>query len=206
MDIQNIPTTEIIPYPKNVKKHPPSQIQDLMTSIQTFGFTQPIVIDEKNEVLVGHGRLLAALQLQMKTVPCVVLVNLTKKQKKELRIADNKLNESPWDALALQSDIAEFAILEPMWNGIVLGFTTAEVDALLKLGEHVDEAPIEAPESFDDISDDNKETRPKKFSIVLDNETYEKFIGQLTEVQDKLGFDNSAELILYLVRKAYDKA
>ena len=83
-------------YPKNAKKHPKRQIEQVAASIQEFGFNQPVVIDNNNVVIVGHGRLEAAKLLGMTEVP-VIKVNLTEEQANAYRLADNKLNESEWD-------------------------------------------------------------------------------------------------------------
>jgi len=87
---------DIKPYPKNAKKHPKKQIEQIANSIKEFGFNQPIVIDEENVVVVGHGRLEAAKKLGMERVP-ILQINLTEEQAKAYRLADNKLNESDWD-------------------------------------------------------------------------------------------------------------
>lgn len=86
----------IQPYPKNAKKHPKKQVQQIANSIKEFGFNQPIVIDKNNVVIVGHGRLEAAKLLGLQDVP-VMTVDLTEEQAKAYRLADNKLNESEWD-------------------------------------------------------------------------------------------------------------
>lgn len=86
----------IKPYPKNAKMHPKKQVQQIANSIKEFGFNQPIVIDGKNEIIVGHGRYEAAKILGLQDVP-VIQVNLTEEQAKAYRLSDNKLNESDWD-------------------------------------------------------------------------------------------------------------
>lgn len=62
---------ELIPYANNTKKHDKTQINNVATSIDKYGFVQPIVIDKNNVVIIGHCRLLGAKQLNMETVPCV---------------------------------------------------------------------------------------------------------------------------------------
>jgi DNA modification methylase len=86
----------IKPYEKNAKKHPAKQVKQVAASIKEFGFNQPIVVDKKNVIIVGHGRYEAAKLLELKDVP-VVVVDLTEAQAKAYRLADNKLNESDWD-------------------------------------------------------------------------------------------------------------
>lgn len=59
MDIEYISPGELIPYGKNAKRHPSSQVKMIAESIRQFGFRQPIVVDGDNVVIIGHGRLLA---------------------------------------------------------------------------------------------------------------------------------------------------
>lgn len=95
------------PYKKNAKKHPQEQIDNVAKSIELYGFTQPIVIDGNNEIIIGHCRALAAKQLKLDVVPCVMRSDLTDEQVKQLRIVDNKTNESPWDMELLKMEIDE---------------------------------------------------------------------------------------------------
>ena len=97
-EIEYLPIDAIIPYQHNNRVHSDKQIDLIANSINEFGFNQPIVIDENNIILVGHGRLLAAQKLNLKTVPVHKALNLTEAQKKAYRILDNKLqNDSTWD-------------------------------------------------------------------------------------------------------------
>jgi hypothetical protein len=93
-----LPISSIIPYEKNNRKHNQTQVDRIAKSIKEFGFNQPIVIDEANVILVGHGRLEASKKLKLQEVPVLQLKNLTETQKKAYRILDNKLqNDSEWD-------------------------------------------------------------------------------------------------------------
>src|SRR3990167_11254989 len=96
MQIIDFKIENIKPYPKNAKKHPQKQVEQIADSIKEFGWGQPIVIDQNNEIIVGHGRYEAAKRLKLSDVP-ILQVNLTKEQAKAYRLADNKLNESEWD-------------------------------------------------------------------------------------------------------------
>jgi len=99
---------EIRPYPKNAKKHPKKQIELIANSIERFGWQQPIVVDKDGEIIVGHGRYLAYKSRESLPEPWVTdnLGNtlsgkqgkeLTPKEVKAYRLADNKINESDWD-------------------------------------------------------------------------------------------------------------
>ena len=98
-------TAELVPYDKNAKLHDEKQIKNVANSISRFGWQQPIVIDENGVVVIGHCRLEAAKKLKLKEVPVTVASGLTDDEIKELRIADNKTNESPWDLGLLAEDI-----------------------------------------------------------------------------------------------------
>lgn len=96
MDINERLIENIKPYEKNAKEHPDKQIKKIADSIREFGFNQPIVVDKDGVIIVGHGRYLAAQSLKMEMVP-VLELDLTEEQCMAYRLADNKLNESPWD-------------------------------------------------------------------------------------------------------------
>lgn len=97
---------ELKPYKKNAKKHPKEQIEQIANSIKEFGFTQPVLIDKNNCVVAGHGRILGAKKAGLKEVPTLCLNDLTEEQIKAYRLADNKLNESEWDAKLLDEEVS----------------------------------------------------------------------------------------------------
>lgn len=107
MYIQNIQIKDIKPYPQNAKKHPKEQIDHIANSIRQFGWQQPIVLDNENVVIIGHGRLAAAKKLKLKEVPCCYASDLTEEQVKALRLADNKTNESEWDFDLLEEELTD---------------------------------------------------------------------------------------------------
>jgi site-specific DNA-methyltransferase (adenine-specific) len=103
---EEIKIEEIKPYPKNAKKHPQKQIRQIADSIKEFGFNQPLVLDKKKVIIVGHGRFEAAKMLKLKVVPCIT-VNLPPKKAKAYRLADNKLNESDWEMELVIEELKE---------------------------------------------------------------------------------------------------
>ncbi len=135
------------PYKGNPKVHDEKQIQQIAKSIERFGFNNPILIDEKSEVIAGHGRLLAARLLKLETVPVVCLIHLSEAEKRAYRIADNKLSENGrWDTDLLKlefSEIEKLALnLEDELNLDITGFDFKEIDVLLadnKPNEKADE-------------------------------------------------------------------
>jgi len=97
MKIENIKIEDIKPYSKNAKKHSDKQIKQVADSIARFGIVQPLVVNKDNELIIGHCRLEALKNLNKTDVPVVRAENLSDKEVKALRLADNKLNESEWD-------------------------------------------------------------------------------------------------------------
>lgn len=107
MNIIEREVDKLIPYPRNAKKHDETQISNVAESIKQFGFVQPVVVDKNGVIVIGHCRTLAAKKLGMKTVPCVMVDDLTDEQVRALRIIDNKTNESPWDMELLGDELAD---------------------------------------------------------------------------------------------------
>lgn len=107
MEIEDLAVDLLRPYGKNAKKHPTEQVARIAASLQEFGFQQPIVVDQNNVVVIGHGRLLAAQKLGYATVPCLRAENLTQGQIRALRLADNKTAESEWDLDLLADDLSD---------------------------------------------------------------------------------------------------
>ncbi len=76
------PLQELSPYAHNARTHSTEQVAQLVESIKQFGWTNPVLIDEKGEIIAGHGRVMAAEMLKMDSVPVIVLSGLTDEQKK----------------------------------------------------------------------------------------------------------------------------
>lgn len=96
---------ELIPYEFNNKIHDEVQVNRIANSIKEFWWTQPIVIDDNNVIIIGHWRLLAAQKLWLDKVPVTLMSGLTEAQIKKLRILDNKLNESEYDLANLRLEL-----------------------------------------------------------------------------------------------------
>lgn len=129
LKIEYLQPEQIIPYEKNPKQHPKDQIDKLKRSIKEFGFTVPILIDHNNVIIAGHGRYLAAVQLDLKELPCIRHEGLTPEQITAYRIADNKLTESEWEEDTLTQELK--ALLEAGTDLLLTGFDESE---LIELG------------------------------------------------------------------------
>lgn len=99
---------DLKPYKKNAKKHTAEQINRIAESIKEFGFKSPVLIDQCNCVVAGHGRVMGAKKAGLKEVPVIRISDLTEDQVKAYRLVDNKLNESEWDYDLLDEEIKEF--------------------------------------------------------------------------------------------------
>ena len=106
LKIEVVDINSVVPYGLNNRIHSESQVDSLASSIAEYGFNQPIVVDEKNVVLVGHGRLMAAKKLNLKEIPIYRKTDLTEAQKKAYRIVDNKVaSDGSYDFKNLELDI-----------------------------------------------------------------------------------------------------
>lgn len=145
-DIILMNINEIKPYKNNSKIHTKEQITKLAENISKFGFDQPIVIDENNEIIKGHCRLLSAKELGLNEVPVLKIIDLTNNEKKLLRISDNKISElGSWDDEILKSELSEFDY-EFVKN---IGFDSDEFNGLLGLNEYDElKDTIENPEKI----------------------------------------------------------
>lgn len=137
MKIEQRSVETLIPYINNSRKHSDEQVAQIAASIKEFGWTNPILVDGKNGLIAGHGRLLAARKLKMDQVPVIELAHLSENQKKALIIADNKLAlNSDWDSELLTLELQE--LLGEEYDLDLLGFDKDELDALLNVIEGTD--------------------------------------------------------------------
>ncbi len=167
MEIFERKIADLIRYGLNPRKHGEAQIAQIAASITQFGFTNPVLIDEKDTIIAGEGRVLAAKSVKMTTVPCVVLTGLTDAQKAAYVIADNKLAlNAGWDEMALQAEFDRLTELDFEFN--LTGFSEVEIAALLDgIDTFVEELAIELratqPDStgVEDLAIGLDETQPE---------------------------------------------
>lgn len=88
-----VPVRELVPYANNARLHTGEQVEKIAKSIAEFGFLNPVLIDKDKNVIAGHGRILAAKKLGMKTVPVLYVEGLTEEQRRAYVLADNRLTE-----------------------------------------------------------------------------------------------------------------
>ena len=143
MKVEYIPVSELKLYEKNAKIHTDEQIEQIKKSIKEFGFNDPIAIWHENEIIEGHGRLIAAKQLGMKEVPVIRLDDLTDEQRKAYGLAHNKTAElSEWDFDLVDAEIAEIENIDME----KFGFETAK-----EIEEEVEQIEEEPEVEFSEI-------------------------------------------------------
>lgn len=136
MQIETRPIAALKASPHNARVHGAEQLRQLAESIRQFGFNQPVLVDERGEIIAGHGRVEAAKQAGLAEVPVVVIRHLTEDRKRAYMLADNRIAlNSEWDEDALRRELegleAHFADFGS------LGFDGGELDRLF--GEFVGE-------------------------------------------------------------------
>jgi len=126
---------DLIPYALNSRTHSDAQVAQIAASIREFGFTNPVLVDDANNLIAGHGRLLAARKLKMDQVPAIVVAGLDDRKRRALVIADNKLAlNAGWDEDALRVELEDLA----GDFGKLMGFCQDELVALLQNAEGTD--------------------------------------------------------------------
>jgi DNA modification methylase len=119
------------PWPDNPRTHSDKQLLKLKASIVKFGFTAPVIIDEAGVILSGHGRVQAAIGLELPTVPVRVITGLSEAKKRAYVIADNKLAQlSKWDEGLLKSELD--ILIRQDFDIELTGFSTAEIDIMFE--------------------------------------------------------------------------
>ena len=132
--IEMIAIADLRPWAKNARTHSKKQLRQIADSIETFGFTNPVLIDGANTILAGHGRVAAAKLIEMTQVPCVRLGHMTPAQKRAYVLADNKLAlNAGWDGQLLGEELQALMGLGDLGFDLgVTGFSIAEVDSLIE--------------------------------------------------------------------------
>jgi DNA modification methylase len=146
MNFENRPTRSLRPYPGNARTHSPKQIKQIARSIERFGFNNPVLVDDDNQIIAGHGRVEAAKLLQLKTVPTVRLSHLSDDDKRAYILADNRLAEKAgYDNGMLAIELQHLA--DVGFDVSLIGFEPAEVDIIIEgIGDQSEQPENSVPE------------------------------------------------------------
>ncbi len=185
--LEKIAITALRPWARNARTHSKKQINQLAESMRTFGFTNPVLIDNENTILAGHGRVEAARQLKIDRVPCVRLENMTLAQKRAYVLADNKLAlNAGWDEEVLAEELQSLLEIDLDFDIGVLGFSIPEIDNLME-GLNPEEAGDPLEDQLPAVEDGNVVSRPGDIwqlgphrlicGNALEAETYERLLA-----------------------------
>lgn len=175
MEVSNIDINELKVYKDNPRHNTDEAIEKVAQSIKEFGFKVPIIVDGNNEIIAGHTRRLAAIDLGMETVPVVVADDLTYEQVRAFRLADNKVAEfSEWDMELLES---ELNMLDDMDMG-AFGFEDMEEE--FEDGE-VEEDDFDEEPPEDPIAEVGQIYQLGRHRVMCGDSTDENNVKMLTE-------------------------
>lgn len=140
------------PYARNARTHSKKQIKQIASSIERFGFVNPVLISDDGEIIAGHGRVEAAKQLGIKTVPTLALSHLSETERRAYVLADNKLAlNAGWDREILAIELQ--GLVDLSFDVELTGFSLAEVDFVLdEAGEADPDAPDAAEDAVPDVA------------------------------------------------------
>lgn len=185
------PLGVLTPRQTNPRTHTKKQIEQIAASIQRFGFTNPILVDDAKGIIAGHGRVMAARLLGMDKVPTVRLANMTEAEIRAYVIADNRLAENAgWDRELLGLELQYLSDLDIDFDVTLTGFELPEIDVLigelsLADGEDGGEDPADAVPA---LAARPAVTRPGDIWTIgrhrlicgdsLQRDTYDRLLGQ----------------------------
>ena len=130
MNIEQIAVSALRPYPRNARTHSRKQIRQIAKSIERFGFCNPALIDDDNQIIAGHGRVEAAKLLNMDRVPVVRLSHLNDDHKRAYILADNRLAEKAgWNREIMTIELQH--LIDVGFDVELTGFETADIDLLM---------------------------------------------------------------------------
>lgn len=176
--MEHIPIEKLEPDARNARQHTENQVQQIAESIKAFGWTNPILIDERNQIVAGHGRFAAAKLLGSPKVPCLRITGLTSEQLRAYVIADNKLAQnSSWDEALLAQ---EMAALKELINDVsIMGFTQQEIDSLLAID--ASNNPVHEWQGMPEFKHEDKESFQKVIVHFKNQADVDKFAALVAQ-------------------------
>lgn len=143
--LERTPITALKPYPTNARTHSKRQIKQIAASIERFGFTNPVLVDDSLMILAGHGRVEAAKLLGLDEIPTVKISHLSEADKRAYVLADNQLAlKAGWDRETLAIELQ--GLIDLNFDVGVIGFEVAEIDLILDAAREANPAVRAAPE------------------------------------------------------------
>ena len=144
--VEYIAIADLQPYAGNARTHSKKQIQQIAKSIERYGFTNPVLIDDGNGIIAGHGRVLAARSIGMTAVPCLRLTHLSETEKRAYILADNKLAlNAGWDKELLAIELQ--GLIEAKYDIDLTGFSIGEADIIIGEAREASTDALDAAEN-----------------------------------------------------------
>jgi len=201
MKIEKLPTDKLIPYARNAKKHDAAQVSKLAGSIKEFGFNNPVLIDRDNGIIAGHGRVMAAQQLNLPDVPCIRLGHLTDSQRRAYILADNRLAEigGGWDMEMLKLEISD--LIEDDINFESIGFSDGELEDFLQPALKHDTGA----QMSEEMQNEYLNGGVKKFEIYVEIDRYDEVKNMLERVGAANDLDNNTDILLHCLNKTFQQ-
>ena len=202
MQIESVPVSDLKEYEKNSRTHSDDQVAKIAASVEEFGFTNPILIDESNGGIAGHGRLQAAKRINMGEVPCIRLAHLSESQKRAYVIADNKIAESGgWDDEMLKMEIMELA--QDDYDLKLTGFDEAGLDSILAISEEVMEA-VQKKRDHRETGHSQQDT-VRQVILIYTSDEYPRVMEAMREYAEEHGLSSNTEVVNHLLENAPSK-
>ena len=128
-DYKKLSVADLVPYARNSRTHSPQQVDKIAASIREFGFLNPIIVDGRNGIVAGHGRVMAAQKLGLSELPVIDASHLSEAQKRAYVIADNRLAlDAGWDNEMLKIELQDLEA-----DGFDLSLTGFDIGELTAL-------------------------------------------------------------------------
>ncbi len=145
LEIVEKSVTSLKPYARNARTHSKKQVRQIATSIERFGFVNPVLVSDDDKIIAGHGRVQAAIQLGIKTVPTLTLSHMSEAERRAYILADNKLAENAgWDREILAIELQ--GLIDLNFEVELTGFSLAEIDFTLDEARDAKTAMRDEPE------------------------------------------------------------
>ncbi len=139
--IELIEISKLKPAARNARTHAKGQIKQIANSIRRFGFTNPVLVDDENQIVAGHGRVAAANTLGITEIPCLRLGDMTDADKRAYLIADNKLAlNAGWDLEILVGELE--SLMQLGFDVELTGFELPEIDILIEEAAQASPDPV----------------------------------------------------------------
>ena len=150
LEIRILPTTDLVPYTLNARAHSQQQIDKLAESIKQFGYIVPALVDKNGVLISGHGRVLAAKQVGLQTIPTICIEHLTEAEIRVFRIADNRIAElATWNEEVLAIEFQGLMEICPELDLTVTGYDPPKIDLIIQSSSSDDDRADDVPEIDD---------------------------------------------------------